>query len=197
MTGATTRTRVLIAVVATAIVFALALLWQDLRAARAARDASVVALDDAESVAMRVRVLRATSTRITDRPPPEPDLVARLHSALRAAGIDERRLASVSTSRPEPVRGSEIYRRITAPITLDSMRPPELARFLAEWLDADDGGGGDGGGWGVASITLSHEGPTGGARGATVAADDRYTARLVLENIHVDALASSSRGDTP
>lgn len=139
----------------------------------------------------RVNALRAKATRITEAAPPEPDLVARLHAALRASGLETRQLASVSTSRPEPARRSNgaesVYRRVTAPIVIESVRPSQLARFTAH-LAANEPA------WTLTGLTLSHESSQRSAGVPNPAGSDLYTARLTLENIHIQAATTRTPG---
>ncbi|MCA9280840.1 MAG: hypothetical protein H6812_04475 [Phycisphaeraceae bacterium] len=188
--------RAMVAVLLTMLACVLLLSWNAMRRAERrladARGSYVAAVAESD----RVRSLRARATRITERMPPEPDLVARLHSAMRAAGLDPRQLSSVSISRPEPIRRADGnkgdgLRRVTAPIVIDASRPSQVARLVAH-ISLNEPA------WTITGLTLSHESRSSASRGANTAnQDDLYTARLTLENVHIDTMPKPETGTSP
>ena len=188
--------RAMVAVLLTMLACAVLLSWNAMRRADQRLDDARGSYDAAVAESDRVRTLRARSTRITERMPPEPDLVARLHAAMRTSGLDPRQLSSVSISRPEPIRGTggntgDGLRRVTAPIVIDSSHPSQVARLVAH-ISLNEPA------WTITGLTLSHETRPPASRGANTAnQDDLYTARLTLENVHIDTMPMPVPGNSP
>ncbi len=170
----TTRERSALALVLLAAMAAsLSLSWRALHRARseaadaASRHAAVIA-----SV-RRLEALRAQRSVVDDRPRPEPDLVARLQAQLHAVGLDPLALARISMQAPRPPAADSPYRTQAASITIERISPPDLARFLVAWRDAEPL-------WLARAIRLEH------APSKDASADaERFTAHLTLESAHV------------
>lgn len=179
------------AVALTAVVACGAALWLSYREMAGAREGFRAAAASHAATIMQVRALeqlRARRELVEDRPRPQPDLVARLEAQLHSAGIDAGSLTQVSSLEPQPVRvGSTAagqadspYRRQSTTITLERVRPVDLARFLAGWTEAEPL-------WVVRSIRLQHDlrRTQPGAGPGRVTEEDLFTIHLTLENIHL------------
>ena len=177
MSGADGRT--LRAVVAMVVVACgCALLLTTRAASGSGRELQDARTAHAAALAQSVRIahLARQSASVGESRPTEPDLLARLNRCLGRAGVPESALRSHRASPPERI-GTTIYERQTATITLDALRPAELAAVLHAWRVAEPL-------WTVRDIRFTHAG-----RGAT----DRYDATLVLESIILASHASSPK----
>ncbi len=193
---ATSERRLVGAVVAAACVCALALSWRS-RAA-AAREAGAASAEHATVLmqARRLTALRNERALVADRLRAEPDLVARLQSCLHASGVEPAALTQVSASEPQGVApprnpggasggggmsgggpGGHALKRQQVAVTLDPLRPADLARFLVAWRESEPL-------WTVRAVRLQRSGSAkGGGQAGANAADDRASAVLVLDNV--------------
>lgn len=143
----------------------------------AARTAHATALAQVR----RVQELRGRAELVDERPRPEPDLVARLESALQTAGIDASSLHQAIASEPSEIQGGP-YARQRASIAVQGVAPAEALRFLAAWREAEPL-------WTPRSMTLEHA-PSNSRSGPT---EERFTLRVTLENIHLSQTTAAAR----
>lgn len=146
--------------------------------------------------ARRLAELSTDRAVVADRPRPEPDLVARLQERLHASGLDPVCLTQVSVSEPRSASGDgpgsngSSLQRQEATLTLDAVRPGDLARFLASWREGEPH-------WIPKTVRLqrsSDRRPSGAATdGSTPKGDARYSVILVLDNVFAAPLVAASR----
>lgn len=145
----------------------------------AARDAGAARADHAAMLAEARRALDLASQRpiIADRPRPEPDLVARVGSALAEAGISPDKLARLTLSEPRAVAASAGGNSRGAPtglksqsatLAVESVTAGDAARALTRFREAEPL-------WTVKSIRLDHVGKDG----------DLYDVTAVIESVHL------------
>lgn len=184
------KRRLIGAVVAAACICTLVLSWRT-RAA-AVREADAASAEHATVLmqARRLTALRTERALVADRLRAEPDLVARLQSCLHASGVEPSALTQVSASEPQtvapprapggthagPSAGHALKRQQVA-VTLDPLRPADLARFLVAWRESEPL-------WTVRAVRLQRSGSVkGGGQGEPPITDDRASAVLVLDNV--------------
>lgn len=187
---ATSERRLFGAVVAAACVCALALAWRSRAAAVREADAASAEHATVFMQARRLTALRNERALVADRLRAEPDLVARLQACLHASGVEPSALTQVSASEPQAVApprapggahagssAGHALKRQQVAVTLDPLRPADLARFLVAWRESEPL-------WTVRAVRLQRSGSAkGGGQAGANAADDRASAVLVLDNV--------------
>lgn len=155
------------------------------------RSRTLSALENAEAQLATVRqqteMIRVLSQRrgaVDAKPRPKTDIVEPLRTLMQQHGIAPDALTQVNLLSPQPIPQTP-YERQQAALTFQSMRVPDLVRVLTQWRDREPL-------WLVRSIRLegnpqpSDINPSAGeTTRAPVAPDDRFTASIVLENIHL------------
>ena len=132
--------------------------------------------------ARRALDLRRVHERIADRPRSAPDLIARFTEQLQRAGIGPQALGQHRVGRAEAV-GEGRHQRQSVFVTIEGVRPAELARLLTGWRDAEPL-------WTVRDIKVTHQQR---AREGS----DRYDVSLTLENIAVSLDSSADSASRP
>lgn len=180
-------TRALVLVAVTALGCVVFWSWSQWRAARSeaarAADRHAAALQQAR----RLVDLRSGRAAVDDRPRPQPDLVARLHAQMQSVGMAPQALSNVSSTAAQPI-ASTPYRRQTTTFTIDGAAPADVARLLAAWREAEPL-------WVVRSVRLQHA-PQGQRKEPGRGGEqERYSATIVLENIHLASLQGEGAGE--
>jgi len=145
--------------------------------AQARRDAALRQYESALDNARQVLVLRAKEQRIALHQKPPKDVIALVNSVLAESGLERERFKALTPQSDGPVGNnaggaqSEMYRRQTLSLSLQSMTAAGLGRFLETWRSNQAI-------WTPTQIELTH-------RRGRQADSNQYDVTIVLSALYV------------
>ena len=167
-----------------------------IRAWASGRDDAATAIDEYASAVgqlQRLELLRKQRELVDDRPRPRSEIVEPFKGIMRTIGIGTESLTQVSLPDAQPIQGTP-YRRQQGTLTIERVRVVELVNLLAQWSRSQPL-------WTLRSLRLDKAQGVPASREASGAtresADDRYTAVITIENVHLAAAGVPARSKQP
>lgn len=186
----TNRDRLAIALILIAIcICGLFLSWRRWNQAAVSAEAAASEHGMVLSQIRRLNELRRERELFDDRPRPRSEIVEPFKAQMHAAGLAPDSLTQVSIPDSQLITGTP-YERQQGSMTVDRVRVPDLVRLLAAWSKSQPL-------WTLRSVRLeksaasARSNSSGGTTpGGSADVDDRYTAFLTIENVHVASAAA-------